>query len=156
MQGGHKKGTQKQKKKKQGQSTLLHWWTSATFTSTSTSQGMFTRAISSVDISPSTSGECSCPYRRSFKARFEICKDEDGELSSIRAIRRHSGEDDYPTKTEDLSGRFLTRVQFIFSLDRDRLSQYHLGVQLDLCIFGVLPPIQHWDENARPRVPHAL
>ena len=33
-----------------------------------------------------------CLHRRRFKTRFEICKDEDGELSDIRAIRRHSGE----------------------------------------------------------------
>ena len=33
-----------------------------------------------------------CLYRRRFKTRFEICKHEDGELSEIRAIRRHSAE----------------------------------------------------------------
>ena len=33
-----------------------------------------------------------CFHRRRFKTRFEICKDEDGELSDIRAIRRHSAE----------------------------------------------------------------
>ena len=32
-----------------------------------------------------------CLYRRIFKTRFEICKDEDGELGDIRAMRRHSG-----------------------------------------------------------------
>ena len=31
-----------------------------------------------------------CLHRRRFKRRFEICKDEDGELSDARAIRRHS------------------------------------------------------------------
>ena len=33
-----------------------------------------------------------CLYRTSFETKFEFCKDEDGELSDIRAIRRHSGE----------------------------------------------------------------
>ena len=45
---------------------------------------------------------------------------KDGELSNTRAIRRHSGEDDYSTKTEELSGKFLTRVQFIHTVDRAR------------------------------------
>ena len=36
--------------------------------------------------------DCHCLHRRRFKTRFEICKDEDGELSDIRAIRRHSAE----------------------------------------------------------------
>ena len=31
-----------------------------------------------------------CFYRRSFTTRFEICKDEDGEMNKIRAIRRLS------------------------------------------------------------------
>ena len=26
----------------------------------------------------------------------------------------------------------------------NRLLQYHLGVQLDFCIFGALPPLQHF------------
>ena len=47
MKGGHKEGT---KTKMQGKSTLLHWWTSATPLSTSASQRMFERAISSVEI----------------------------------------------------------------------------------------------------------
>ena len=33
-----------------------------------------------------------CLYRRSFKTKFEICKDEDGEFSDIHAIRGRSGE----------------------------------------------------------------
>ena len=33
-----------------------------------------------------------CLYRRRFKTRYEICKDEDGKISDIRAIRRHSSE----------------------------------------------------------------
>ena len=33
-----------------------------------------------------------CLYRRRFKTRFEICKDEDAGLSDFRAIRRHSNE----------------------------------------------------------------
>ena len=28
-----------------------------------------------------------------------------------------------------------------------RLLQYHLGVQLDLCIFGALPPTQHFSND---------
>ena len=39
-----------------------------------------------------------CFYRRSFKTRFQICKDEDGELSDIRAIRRYSGEISIPPR----------------------------------------------------------
>ena len=37
-------------------------------------------------------GLVALPLRRSFKNKFEACKDEDGEMSNIRAIRRHSGE----------------------------------------------------------------
>ena len=36
-------------KQRKGKSTLLHWWTSATSKSTSTSRWMFARAISSVE-----------------------------------------------------------------------------------------------------------
>ena len=54
-----------------------------------------------------------CFYRRSFKTRFEICKDEDGEFSDIRAFRKHAAGDNDSTETDELSGRFLTRVQFI-------------------------------------------
>ena len=39
-----------------------------------------------------------CLHRSRFKTRFEICKDEDGELSDIRAIRRHSTEIIIPLK----------------------------------------------------------
>ena len=60
-----------------------------------------------------------CFYRRSFKTRFEICKDEDGELSDIRAMRKHSGEMIISPRQE-LSGRFLTRVHFISTVDRAR------------------------------------
>ena len=38
------------------------------------------------------------PLPQKLQNKFEICKDKDGELSDIRAIRRHSGEDDYSTK----------------------------------------------------------
>ena len=43
------------KNKRQGKSTLLHWWTSAISKSTSTSRRMFAGATSSVDTSASTS-----------------------------------------------------------------------------------------------------
>ena len=48
MTGGHKEGTQQNNI--YGKSTLLHWWTSVTSKSTSTSWWMFARAISSVEI----------------------------------------------------------------------------------------------------------
>ena len=32
----------------------------------------------------------------------------------------------------------------------NRLSQYHLGVQLDLCIFGASSPIQHFFNDICP------
>ena len=34
----------------------------------------------------------------------------------------------------------------------NRLSQYHFGAQLDLCIFGALPPIQHFSDDICPSV----
>ena len=36
--------------------------------------------------------DCIVPTARKFKARLEICEDEDEELSNIRVIRRHSSE----------------------------------------------------------------
>ena len=39
-----------------------------------------------------------CLYRRRFKTRFETCKDEDGELTDIRAIRRNSAEIGIPSR----------------------------------------------------------
>ena len=36
--------------------------------------------------------------------------------------------------------------------DKNHLLQYHLGVQLDLCIFGALPPIQHFSNDICPSV----
>ena len=36
-----------------------------------------------------------------------------------------------------LAGRTLRKTL-------NHLLQYHLGVQLDLCIFNALPPIQHF------------
>ena len=50
------------KNKRQGKSTLSHWFTSATSKSTSTSRGMFARVISSVDISTSTKKESPLCY----------------------------------------------------------------------------------------------
>ena len=38
-------------------------------------------------------------------------------------------------------------VQSILHKTPNRLLQYHLGVQLDLCIFGALPPIQHFSND---------
>ena len=37
-------------------------------------------------------------------------------------------------------------VRWILRKTLNRLSQYHLGEQLDLCNFGALPPIQHFSE----------
>ena len=39
-----------------------------------------------------------CLHRRRCKTRFEICENEDGELSDIRAIRRHSDEIVFPSR----------------------------------------------------------
>ena len=41
-------------------------------------------------------------------------------------------------------------VQWILHKNLSRLLQYHLGVQLDLCIFGALPPIQHFSNDTCP------
>ena len=41
-------------------------------------------------------------------------------------------------------------VQWILHKTQNCLFQYHLGVQLDLCIVGALPPIQHFPNNIRP------
>ena len=41
-------------------------------------------------------------------------------------------------------------VQLILHKTQNRLLQYHRGVQLDLCIFGVLPPIQHFSDDICP------
>ena len=37
-------------------------------------------------------------------------------------------------------------------LHKIHISQYHLGIQLDLCIFGALPPIQHFSNDRCPSV----
>ena len=36
--------------------------------------------------------------------------------------------------------------------NQNHLLQYRLGVQLDLCIFGALPPIQHFSNDRCPSV----
>ena len=41
-------------------------------------------------------------------------------------------------------------VQWILRKTQNRLLQYHLGAQLDLCIFGALPPIQHFSNDICP------
>ena len=41
----------------------------------------------------------------------------------------------------------MTLVQWILHKTLNRLAQYRLGVQLDLCIFGALPPIQHFSDD---------
>ena len=41
-------------------------------------------------------------------------------------------------------------VQWIRRKTLNRLLQYHHGVQLDLCIFGALPPIQHFSDDICP------
>ena len=43
-------------------------------------------------------------------------------------------------------------VQWILHKILNGLSQYHLGVQLDLCIFCALPPIQHFSNDRCPSV----
>ena len=43
-----------------------------------------------------------CLYLGSIKTRFEICKDENGELRKIRAIQGHSRRSDHLTKTDEL------------------------------------------------------
>ena len=43
-------------------------------------------------------------------------------------------------------------VQWILRKTLSRLLQYHFGVQLDLCIFGALPPIQHFSNDICPSV----
>ena len=47
-------------------------------------------------------------------------KDEDGALSDILAIRRHSSEIIIPPQTDELHDDSLQRVQFIYPLDRAR------------------------------------
>ena len=41
-------------------------------------------------------------------------------------------------------------VQWILRKNLNRLLQYQHGVQLDFCIFGVLPPIQHFSDDICP------
>ena len=41
-------------------------------------------------------------------------------------------------------------VRWILHKTLNRLFQYHLGVQLDLCTFGALPPIQHFSDDRCP------
>ena len=41
-------------------------------------------------------------------------------------------------------------VQWILYKTLNRLLQNHRGVQLDLCIFGALPPIQHFSDDRCP------
>ena len=43
-------------------------------------------------------------------------------------------------------------VQWILHKTPNRLLQYHLGVHIDLCIFGALPPIQHFSNIICPSV----
>ena len=43
-------------------------------------------------------------------------------------------------------------VQWILHKTHNHISQYHLGVQLDPCIFGALPPIQHFTDDICPSV----
>ena len=43
-------------------------------------------------------------------------------------------------------------VQWTLHKSPNRLLQYHLGVQLDLCIFGVLSPIRHSSNDRCPSV----
>ena len=43
-------------------------------------------------------------------------------------------------------------VQWVLHKTPNRLLQYHLGEQLDLCIFGVLPPIQRFSNDICPLV----
>ena len=45
-----------------------------------------------------------------------------------------------------------TLVQWILSKTLSRLLQYHPGEQLDLCISGALPPIQHFSDVRCPSV----
>ena len=67
----------------------------------------------------------------------EICKDEDGELNNIRAIRRHSGEDDYYTKTEELSDRgsstrsllYIAEAELVVSGEKERKEDVHTLVR---------------------------
>ena len=47
----------------------------------------------------------------------------------------------------------MTLVQRILYKIQNHLSQYHLGVQLDLCTFGALPPIRH-SSNDRCFIDH--
>ena len=43
-------------------------------------------------------------------------------------------------------------VQWILRMIQNHLSQYRLGVQLDLCIFDALPPIRHSSNDRCPSV----
>ena len=43
-------------------------------------------------------------------------------------------------------------AQWILHKTLNRLLQYHLEVQLDLCIFGALPPIQHFSNDLCPSI----
>ena len=47
---------------------------------------------------------------------------------------------------------FCIRRCTLYTLHKllNRLLQYHHGVQLDLCIFGALPPIQHFSDDICP------
>ena len=44
----------------------------------------------------------------------------------------------------------MIHVQYSLRKILNRLLQYHLGAQLDLCSFGALPPIQHFSNDICP------
>ena len=46
--------------------------------------------------------------------------------------------------------KLMILVRWILRKTLSRLLKYHLGVQLDLCTFGSLPPIQHFSDDICP------
>ena len=48
----------------------------------------------------------------------------------------------------------VTLAPWILHKIQNHFSQYHLGVQLDLCIFGALPPTHHFSDDICPSMMH--